>query len=92
MGIPAGVPSHIGDSSGAMWRWSEWGGVDFEHTHPASLRTLTAIKFASLATPNLVPPAVPLLLVYWHIRAHVEGTLTIRECRGHCHLRPVSNE
>jgi hypothetical protein len=31
-----------------------------EHTHPRSSRTLTAIRLADLATPNLVPPAVPL--------------------------------
>ena len=34
-----------------------------ERTHPLSARTLTAIKLAALATPNLAPPAVPLLRV-----------------------------
>jgi hypothetical protein len=43
----------------------------FGHTHPLSFRTLTAIKFAFLAIPDLVPPAVPLSQV--SLRRNVEG-------------------
>ena len=36
--------------------------IYLKHAHPSSDRTFTAIRFAALAIPDLVPPAVPLSL------------------------------
>ena len=58
----------------------------FGCTCPSSPKTLTAIKLAALAIPDLFPPAVPLPSSWFMNELWRKDGLTLRECRDHCHL------